>query len=91
MGTGSPDRAPRGQSPPLVRASIGREIQLSRVSRIYGRTFSASSNPGYRCRLRRTLGLGRQHALFLQKRLQLAGLEHFSHDIAAAYELALDV
>src|SRR5579862_2692454 len=30
-------------------------------------------------------------ALALEQRLQLAGLEHFAHDIAAADELALDV
>src|SRR5262245_8968354 len=39
-----------------------------------------------------TSGLGlRGHALVLEERLQLAGLEHLAHDVAAAHELALHV
>src|SRR4029453_17840283 len=33
----------------------------------------------------------RGHALVLEQRLQLTGLEHLAHDIAAAHELAFDV
>src|SRR5262249_1592268 len=41
---------------------------------------------------RGTSGFGlRGHALVLEEGLQLAGLEHLAHDVAAAHKLALDV